>query len=256
MIAVALLAPFISPYDPNVNRVGPELSGPTWSHWFGTDNFGRDLLSRVVWAARPALFIGGMATVIGLGAATLIGGPSGYFSGIVDYIIQRIVDAAQAIPPLVLLIGLLAIVGGSTFHIILAISALQALALSRVVRGAVISIREAMYLEASRAVGASNLRILVFHVLPNIAPTLLILFSTALGANILLQASLAFLGYGTAPPNPTWGGMITAEGRLYLLLNPWMLVFPVLALSLVVFSANMFGDALRDELDPRLRGVR
>lgn len=256
LVLVALFAPMIAPYPATKNDVGPSLSGPSSEHWFGTDQFGRDLFSRVVYGARISLYVGLVTTLIGVVLATLLGAASGYFGGVFDYFVQRFVDAAQAIPPLVLLIGVLVVLGPSVQNVIIALSLRNALSLSRVTRGAVIGVRSNQYIEAVRAIGASHGRTLWLHVLPNILPAVVVLISTSIGANIVAEASLSFLGYGVPPPTPTWGGMMSAEGRIYMLASPWILVFPTIALSLVVFAMNMFGDALRDEIDPRMRGSR
>jgi peptide/nickel transport system permease protein len=256
MVLVALFAGQIAPYSPTKNDVGPTLAAPGGDHLFGTDQFGRDLFSRVVHGARLSLYVGRATTLIGVALATMLGAVSGYLGGIFDYVIQRFVDAAQAIPPLVLLIGVMVVLGPSVQNVIIALAFRGALSLSRVIRGAVIGVRSHQYIEATRAIGGSHLRTLVRHILPNIFPTVVVLISTSIGANIVAEASLSFLGYGVPPPTATWGGMMSAEGRLYMLVSPWILVFPTIALSLVVFAMNMLGDALRDEIDPRLRGSR
>lgn len=256
MVLVAVFADLVAPYSPLRNNVGPALEGPSMRHYFGTDQFGRDVFSRVVHGSRVSLYVGLVTTVVGTAVATLLGVFSGYFGGVTDYITQRLSDAAQAVPPLVLLIGILVVLGPSATNIILALAIRNALSLSRVVRSAVLSVRETTYVEAARALGASPARTMALHVLPNIFPTVIILISTTIGANILAEAALSFLGYGVPPPRPTWGGMISADGRIYMLMAPWILIFPTLALSAVVFALNMFGDALRDELDPRMRGAR
>jgi peptide/nickel transport system permease protein len=256
MVLVALFAGQIAPYSPTKNDVGPTLAAPGGDHLFGTDQFGRDLFSRVVHGARLSLYVGLATTLIGVALATMLGAVSGYLGGIFDYVIQRFVDAAQAIPPLVLLIGVMVVLGPSVQNVIIALAFRGALSLSRVIRGAVIGVRSHQYIEATRAIGGSHLRTLVRHILPNIFPTVVVLISTSIGANIVAEASLSFLGYGVPPPTATWGGMMSAEGRLYMLVSPWIMVFPTIALSLVVFAMNMLGDALRDEIDPRLRGSR
>ncbi len=256
MVLVAVFADVIAPFSPTKNDVGPSLIGPSGGHLFGTDQFGRDLFSRVVHGARISLYVGLVTTLIGVVLATVLGAVSGYLGGAFDYITQRFVDAAQAIPPLVLLIGVLVVLGPSVQNVIIALAFRNALSLSRVTRGAVIGVRSSQYIEAVRAIGASHVRTLALHVIPNILPTVVVLISTSIGANIVAEASLSFLGYGVPPPTPTWGGMMSSEGRIYMLVSPWILVFPTLALSLVVFAMNMFGDALRDEIDPRLRGSR
>ncbi len=256
MIVAAVLAGSIAPYSPTKNDVGPTLADPSLDHLFGTDQFGRDLFSRVVYGARISLYVGLTTTLIGVTIASVLGAVSGYFGGLLDYGTQRLVDAAQAIPPLVLLIGVLIVLGPSITNVVIALSLRNALSLARVIRGAVLGVKFAPFVEASRSVGASHVRMLALHIMPNVMPTVIVLISTSIGANILAEASLSFLGYGVPPPDPTWGAMISSEGRLYMLSNPWMLVFPTVALSMVVYAMNMFGDALRDEIDPRMRGAR
>lgn len=256
MVGVAGCADAVAPYSPVRNNVGPLLAGPSLAHYFGTDQFGRDIFSRVIHGGRVSLYVGLATTLIGTLLATGLGVLSGYFGGGTDYLVQRLSDAAQAVPPLVLLIGILVVLGPSVSNIVIALALRNALSLSRVVRSAVLAVRETTYVEAARALGASPARIMGRHVLPNIVPTVIVLVSTTIGANILAEASLSFLGYGVPPPRATWGGMISADGRIYMLMAPWILLFPTLALSAVVFALNMFGDALRDELDPRMRGAR
>ncbi len=256
MVAVAVFAHTIAPFSATKNDVGPTLASPGGEHLFGTDQFGRDLFSRVVYGARISLYVGLVTTLIGVLLATVLGAVSGYFAGTFDYALQRFVDAVQAIPPLVLLIGVLVVLGPSVNNVIIALAFRGALSLSRVVRGAVIGIRTSQYIDAARAIGASHRRTLMLHILPNILPTVVVLISTSIGANIVAEASLSFLGYGVPPPTPTWGGMMSSEGRIYMLVSPWILIAPTIALSMVVFSMNMFGDALRDEIDPRMRGAR
>jgi peptide/nickel transport system permease protein len=256
LVVVAVFANVVSPYSPTVNNTGPALSGPTLNNPFGTDNFGRDVLSRVIHGARTSLYVGLGATLTAAVVGTLIGAISGYAGGPLDYFVQRLVDAAQAVPPLILLIGIMIVLEPSTTNVIIALAVRGSLTLSRVIRGSVLSIRTLPYVEAARSVGASHVRIVLGHVIPNLLPTILVLTSVSIGGNIVAEASLSFLGYGIPPPNPTWGGMMSAEGRLYMLLDPWILVFPTLALALVVYSMNMLGDAIRDEFDPRLRTTR
>jgi peptide/nickel transport system permease protein len=256
IVLIALFAAIVAPFSPSKNDVGPSLIGPSGAHWFGTDQFGRDLYSRVIYGARISLYVGLTTTLISVALATVLGAVSGYLGGMFDYIAQRFVDAAQAVPPLVLLIAVLVVLGPSVQNVIIALAIRGALSLSRVTRGAVLGIRSSQYIEATRAVGAGHTRTLLLHILPNIFPTVVVLVSTSIGANIVAEASLSFLGYGVPPPTPTWGGMMSSEGRLYMIVSPWILVFPTVALSLVVFAMNMFGDALRDEVDPRMRGSR
>ncbi len=252
----ALFANVIAPFDPTQNNVGPQIEGPSGAHYFGTDQFGRDLFSRVVHGARISLGVGFGATICAALIGTTLGTVSGYFGGSVDYIIQRFVDTAQAVPPIILLIGLMIVLGPSITNVVIALALLSGLTTSRVIRGTVLGIRSLTYIEAAKTVGASHGRIMIHHVLPNLLPTVIVLMSLGIGSAIVAEASLSYLGYGVPPPQPTWGGMMSVEGRGAMLLNPWILIFPTIALALVVYSMNMFGDAVRDELDPRLRGSR
>ncbi len=256
LLLVAIFADVIAPYSPTANNAGPSLIGPSLDHPFGTDQFGRDLFSRVVHGARISLYVGLGATLGATFFATILGAVSGYLGGAFDYIVQRFVDASQALPPLVMLIAILVVLEPSVTNVIIALAARGSLSLSRVVRGSVIGIRGFPFIDAARSMGATTPRILLRHILPNILPVVVVLMSTSIGGYIVAEASLSFLGFGVPPPTPSWGGIMSAEGRLYMIVQPWILVFPTIALSLVVYVMNMFGDALRDELDPRLRGSR
>jgi peptide/nickel transport system permease protein len=256
LVLIAIFAGALAPYSPTKNRVGPQLSKPSSQNLFGTDNYGRDILSRVIYGARISLYVGIGATVLSTVIGTLIGVVAGYLRGTVDYVVQRVVDAVQAVPPTIMLIAIMAALGPSITNVIIALAVRGGLSLSRVIRGAVFGVRSQQFIESALATGATRTRVMVVHILPNILPTVIVLMSVGIGGNIIAEASLSFLGYGVPPPDPTWGGMISAEGRTYMLVNPWILIFPTLALSMVVYAFNMFGDALRDELDPRLRGSR
>lgn len=256
LAVTAVFADVIAPFDPTRNNVGPQIDGPSSAHYFGTDQFGRDLFSRVVHGARISLGVGFGATICAALIGTTLGTVSGYFGGIVDYVVQRFVDTAQAVPPIILLIGLMIVLGPSIVNVVIALALLSGLTTSRVIRGTVLGIRSLTYIEAARTLGASHPRIMLHHVLPNLLPTVIVLMSLGIGSAIVAEASLSYLGYGVPPPQPTWGGMMSVEGRGAMLLNPWILVFPTIALALVVYSMNMFGDAIRDEIDPRLRGTK
>lgn len=254
MLLAAIFAELVAPYHYNDLSAGTALTGPSANNWFGTDQFGRDLFSRIVYGARISLYIGFITTVVGTVIAVAIGAISGYYGGVIDYVTQRIVDAFQAIPPLILLFGIVVVLGPSITNIIIALVLRQSLTLSRVVRGAVLGVRSTAFIESARAIGASNARIISLHVIPNIIPTAIVLASTSLGGIIVAEATLSFLGYGVPPPEPTWGGLMSNEGRPFMIVAPWLLIYPTVVLSIVVFAMNMLGDALRDELDPRMRG--
>ena len=254
LVFTAIFADVVAPYSPIRNNVGPSLQGPSLDHLAGTDQFGRDTFSRIVHGSRVSLYVGLGATMIAAIIASFMGVASGYLGGVFDYVTQRFVDTAQAIPSLVFLIGIMVILGPSVTNVIFALAFRFGMSQSRVTRGAVIQIRNSPYMEAARAIGASHSRMMVRHLLPNIMPTVLVVVSTSVGTLIVSEAALSFLGFGVPPPYPTWGGMMSADGRGYMLIQPWMLVAPTIALSVVVFAMNMLGDTLRDELDPRLRG--
>jgi peptide/nickel transport system permease protein len=255
MVLIALLAPLLSPYDPVVHDNIRELRGPSAQHLFGTDQYGRDVLSRIIYGARTSLYVGLGATLLGIGLAVVIGTASAYFGGPFDYAVQRLVDTVQSIPALILLITILVVLGPSLTNVIIALSIRSAMVTSRVVRGAALAVLAQPYLDAGRLLGASHLRLIGRYIVPNIMAPVIVLASINFGGNILAEASLSFLGYGVPPPTASWGGMLSAEGRAFMFAAPWLLIVPTVVLTLVVFASNMFGDALRDVLDPRLRGA-
>jgi peptide/nickel transport system permease protein len=257
-IATAALAPLIAPYDPyrfNLNERGlpMRLRPPDATFLFGTDTHGRDVLSRIIYGARVSLIVGFLSVAIGTLAGTLIGLVSGYWEGSIDQALQRLVDALMAFPGIVLALAVLSVLGQSLLNVILAIGLVIAPGASRVVRGTVLSIKYNPYIDAARAAGASSWRIILRHILPNVLAPILIIASVWLGNAIVIEAALSFLGLGTPPPTPTWGGMLSGEGRRSLETAPYLAIFPGLAISIVVLAFNMFGDAVRDLLDPRLR---
>ena len=258
LIATAVLAPVIAPYDPyrfNLNERGLpiRLHPPNAKFLFGTDTHGRDVLSRIIYGARVSLMVGFLSVAIGTLAGTLIGLVSGYWEGSIDQGLQRLVDTLMAFPGIVLALAVLSVFGQSLPNIILVIGLVIAPGASRVVRGTVLSVKHNIYIDAARAAGASSWRILLWHILPNVFAPILIIASVWLGNAIVIEAALSFLGLGTPPPTPTWGGMLSGEGRRSLETAPYLAIFPGLAISIVVLAFNMFGDAVRDLLDPRLR---
>ncbi len=254
LLLVAIFADALTRFDPIEHFTTERFQGPNATHWFGTDNFGRDIFSRVLHGARISLYVSVTATLFGVGGAALLGLSSGYFQGKVDLVIQRFVDAMISIPGLVLALTLVASLGQSINNVVIAIAISELSRLSRVIRGVTIEVRAQDYVDAARAIGASNLRIMFRHVFPGTIPILLVVGSAALGAAILTETSLSFLGLGIPPPFPSWGRDLTGASRNYFYKAPWMAIFPGLAISLVVYGFNLFGDALRDVLDPRLRG--
>lgn len=253
LVFVAIFADVIAPYGALAHST-ETLQGPSAQHWLGTDQFGRDVLSRIIHGARVSLLVGVGVTLLGTVPALLLGLASAYFGGWVDYTVQRLVDAFQSVPYLIMLISIMVVLGPSLTNVIIALSFRRAIVESRVMRGATMGILNNTYIESARATGATDIRIMLRHLVPNIMPTLIVLGSIGFAGVILAEASLSFLGYGVPPPTPSWGGMLAADGRAYMFAAPWMLIAPTIALSLTVFGVNMFGDALRDVLDPRLRG--
>ena len=253
MVLVAIFADVLAPYDFNDTALLRALQRPGATHWFGTDELGRDVYSRVIHGARVSMLVGLAATAISIGLGGLIGIVSGYFGRRVDLVLQRLVDAWMAFPGLVMAIVILALLGPGLWSVILALGVSQAFSQSRTIRSATLVVREQPYIEASLAVGASHWRVLGRHVLPNVVAPIIIVASTFLGFVILVEAAVSFLGYGVPPPRPSWGGMLSATGRVYMIRAPWLSIFPGLALSLAVFGFNVLGDALRDLLAPRLR---
>ena len=231
------------------------LQGASARYLLGTDQLGRDLLSRLVYGARLSLTVGLAATTLNVGVAVLIGGISGFFGGKLDLGVQRFVDAWMAFPGLLLLLTIMSIAGRGLPQIILVLGITGGIGGSRVLRGAVIDIKENDYFLAAEAVGTPTTQILLRHVLPNIVAPLIIIFSINIGGVIISEASLSFLGFGLPPNIPSWGGMLSREGRRYMEHAPWLALWPGVALTIVVYSLNMFGDAVRDLLDPRLRGA-
>ncbi len=254
LIVVAAFAPWIAQYDPLEQNQPQALIGPSFEYWAGTDQFGRDMFSRLVYGARVSLLVGVGAMVLALVPGTALGIVSAYLGGSFDYLVQRVVDAVQAIPGIILLISIMVVLGSSIPNVIIALAIPSALSDSRVLRGASMQISRSEYVTAARAVGATDIRVMTRHVLPNIASPMIVLASLSFGRFILAEATLSFLGFGIQAPEPSWGNMLSAEGRAYMFAAPWLLWGPAIALSLVVYGANMFGDALRDVLDPRLRG--
>lgn len=256
MVIMAIAAPLVAPHDPNELRPSARLQAPNTTFLLGTDQVGRDVLSRLIYGARVSIWVGIMAIVIGTGSGVVIGLVSGFAGGKLDLIVQRVVDAVLAFPGLILALVLVTVLGPGLEKLFIAVGVSIAPGQSRVVRSAVLSIKENVYVEAGRAVGATNTRLLLKYLLPNVMPIIIVLASLLLGAAILIEAGLSFLGLGVQPPTPSWGNMLSAEGRRYMELAPWMAVFPGACIMLVVLAFNLFGDMLRDILDPRLRGSR
>ena len=254
LIFVAIFADALAPYPFYEMHLRDRFQGPSAQYLLGTDHIGRDLLSRLIYGARLSLIVGLAATTLNVLVAVLIGGTSGFIGGKFDLVVQRLVDAWMCFPGLLLLLTIMSIVGTGLFQIIVVLGITGGISGSRVPRGAVIGIKENDYFLAAQAVGSSTLKTLMRHVLPNIVAPLIIIFSVNIGGNILSAAALSFLGYGLPPAFPDWGAMLSREGRRYMEMAPRLALWPGLCLTIVVYSLNMFGDAMRDLLDPRLRG--
>jgi len=254
LLIMAVFAPWIAPYKYDETIAGARMKAPGTQFWMGTDNLGRDVFSRVVYGASVSVTVGFGAVLLANLLAALVGVTSGYFGGAYDICVQRVVDAWQSFPFLVVILSMMAVLGPGLLNLVLALGVLGAAAGSRVIRGATISVMQNTYVEAARALGAGHLRIMIRYLLPNVAATIIILATIGLGAAILAESALSFLGFGVPPPYPSWGAMLSGSGRSFMYRAPWMAIWPGAAISLAVFGFNMLGDALRDVLDPRLRG--
>jgi peptide/nickel transport system permease protein len=252
LVATAILAPWIAPYSPT-NQDFPLLHHPTLDHFFGTDRLGRDVLSRVVRATPYELRIALTSVFAGVAIATILGLVSGYFGGAIDFLIQRIVDSWLAFPPLILLIIISAVLNPSITTLTIALIIGVIPGTSRVIRGAVLAEKNNVYVEAARVIGASQLRIMFRHILPQVIAPIIVIISIMIPVIALLGAALSFLGLGVPPPTPSWGADL-AQSQEFFRNAPWMAIFPGAAISLTVLSFNMLGDAMRDIFDPRLRG--
>jgi peptide/nickel transport system permease protein len=255
LFLAALIGPELIKYDYQQVGVGPPLADPTAGHIFGTDQLGRDMFARMLYGARVTLFVGFGAVAIAIVLATMIGILSGYFGKTFDLVLQRVVDVWMAFPGLVLLIVLISIFRPGPTSVAIAIGVLLAGGPSRIVRAAVLTIKQEPFVEAARTIGASPPRIMLRHILPTVVPPLIVVASVQLGQAVLIEATISFLGYGIPPPYPSWGSMLSSDARTYLIAQPLLSLWPGVAITLVVFSFNMAGDALRDILDPRLRRV-
>ncbi len=254
LILVSILAPYISPYPYEEMHLEDRLQGSSTKYLLGTDHIGRDFLSRLMYGARISLFAGLSATALGVVVSVLVGGISGFVGGKLDLVLQRIVDGWMAFPGLLLLLTIMSIVGLGLLQIIVVLGVSGGIGGSRVTRGAVIAIKENDYFLAARALGSRADATIRRHVLPNIMPILIIGFSISIGGVILSVSALSFLGFGLPPGSPDWGSMLSREGRKYMEQAPHLALWPGVALTIVIYCLNMFGDAMRDLLDPRLRG--
>jgi len=254
VLLVAIFAGQLAPYGMAEQSLADRLEPPSGEHWLGTDHLRRDLLSRIIYGARISLYVGLGGSALCTLIATLIGLISGFSGGKTDMGIQRFVDAFMCFPALFIYLTVMALLGQGLAQVIIVLGIARGIHQSRVLRGAVIGIKENVYVEAARAIGAPTTRILFRHILPNIMAPVITIFAVSSGYVILGEATLSFLGYGIPPPTPSWGGMLSGSGRRYMEQAPWLALWPGLALVIVVYGLNMLGDAVRDLLDPRLRG--
>ncbi len=255
IIVLAVVGPWVAPHD-YYRSVAIPIQEPSGQHWFGTDEVGRDIFSRIIGGARITVRIGFIALFGATALGSLVGLVSGYFGGIVDALIQRVVDSLMSIPLILLALMIVFVFGSNTNNVVLALSLVIAPSVSRVIRSAVLAERAKDYVLAAEVVGASQTRVMFRHVAVNLAPLVIVIMSINVGQIIIAESSLSFLGLGTQPPEPSWGRMLSGASRLFMTQNPWMAVFPGLALFTVVMAFNLLGDTLRDSLDPRLRGSR
>lgn len=263
IVLLALLAPVIAPFDPYEVHVIHKYVGPGsileetgQRFWFGADQLGRDTLSRLVYGARVSLSVSLVSVSIGVTLGALIGIMSAYFGGKVDLLVQRLVDTVMAFPAIILALAIVAVAGASLRNVILALIVLLMPASARVVRSQALAVKEMDYVLAARAIGAASWRIIFRHMVPNCAAPYIVFATANLGYAVVVEAALSFLGVGTPPDVPSWGGMLSITGQKYVAVSPWLVVFPSIAVSVAVFGFNLLGDALRDALDPRLKGTQ
>ena len=255
MLAVAAAAPLIAS-DPLLNDYSVITVPPSFDHWMGTDDLGRDQWARIVYGARISLYVGFMSVAFGSGLGGALGIMSAFYGGTIDTVIQRFMDAILSFPTLILALTIVATLGPSLNNVVLAVGFASIPRSSRVVRSQALAIRELDYVSAAKAIGASDVRVMFIHIFPQVVAPWLIVASAGLGGAILAEAGLSFLGLGVPQPEPSWGGMLSGRARDYYSVAPWMAIWPGLAISLSVYGFNLFGDALRDVLDPRLRGTQ
>jgi len=253
MLGLAAFAELLAPYDPYHGDYGSQFARPSAEHWFGTDEFGRDVLSRIMFGARIALFVGFTASFSGCTIGALLGVVSAYWGGRVDLLLERLMDILLAFPQLILALAIASILGPAVQNVVIAISIPVIPRVARVVRAAAMSVKENVYVEAVQALGASRRRVILQHIIPNVMAPYIIMVTAQLGAAILAEAALSYLGLGAAEPTPSWGLMLSGSAPSYAEKAPWIALFPGMAISLGVFGFNLFGDSLRDALDPKLR---
>jgi peptide/nickel transport system permease protein len=253
MAIVGIGADWIAPYSPTANDFSVMTEPPSWAHWLGTDQFGRDLLSRIIFGARTALIVGFSCAIIASVSGLVLGVGSAYFGGRLDLYLQGVLDVVMGFPGLILALAVVAIFGTAVHNVIVAITIPLIPRCARVVRSSALAIREVPYIDAARACGFGHARIILRHMVPNVMAPFLILLTAFVGQAILAEASLSYLGLGVQEPTPAWGLMLQGGAEEYASTAPWIAVFPGLAIALTVFGFSLFGDALRDALDPKLR---
>lgn len=253
-VVVAVLAPMLAPYSPTAIEVAEKFTPPFGKQILGTDELGRDVLSRLIFGARISMSVSLLSVGIAISAGTLIGIFSAYSGGKTDLAIQRLVDTMMAFPAIIMALALMAALGASQTNVIVALVVILLPGAVRVVRSQVLSIKEQDYTLAARAIGAGSTRIMLRHILPNVMATYIVLSTITLGYAIVVEASLSFLGVGIPPDIPSWGGMLNLGATTYIDVSPWLSVFPGITIAVIVFSVNLLGDSLRDVLDPKLRG--
>jgi peptide/nickel transport system permease protein len=254
MLAAALLARPLAPYDPYRADYGAQFQRPSAEHWFGTDEFGRDVFSRILYGAQIALFVGFMASLAGCTIGAVVGAVSAFLGGTVDLLLERVMDVLLAFPQLILALAVASILGPAVQNVVIAVTIPIIPRAARVVRATALSVKENVYVEAVSALGATRRRVVVQHILPNVVAPYIIMVTAQLAGAILAEAALSYLGLGAAEPTPSWGLMLSGSASAYAEKAPWIGLFPGIAISLAVFGFNLFGDSLRDALDPKLRG--
>ena len=255
-LVCGVFADWLAPYGMNQISPANRLKPPSARFWLGTDHLGRDMMSRILYGAQLSVIIAFTAATVATVISVMLGILTGYLGGKIDLFTQRLVDAWMSFPELIILIVVVSVLGPGMFQVIFVLGLTFGIGGSRIVRGAVVSVRENMYVHAAQSMGASTPRILLQHILPNVLPPVIVLFTTRVGAVILVESGLSFLGFGVPPPAPTWGGMLSGAGRTYMYLAPWLALMPGLCITIVVYAINVLGDAMRDLLDPRMRGSR
>jgi peptide/nickel transport system permease protein len=252
LVAMAVLAPVLAPYDPIAQGVGQPMESPSAAHWAGTDSFGRDILSRIIYGARVALVVGVVAVLLAMVVGVSLGLVSGYYGGVLDVVIMRVMDGLFAFPIIILAIAMMAVMGFGVRNVIIAVAVGFIAPFARVTRGDVLAVKEEPYIEAARLAGVGSLAVIFRHVLPNVLAPIIVQGALRVSGAIITEAGLSFLGLGPPPPTPAWGRMI-AEGQTFIVMAPHISTMPGIALMVAIVALNLLGDGLRDTLDPRMR---